>query len=56
MPGGRARAGGRSNSPEGVPGDNRTEIISPANKQYKDRKSLAGVPSASRVPDGFKKK
>ena len=24
--------------PEGVPEDNRTEIISPANEQYKDRK------------------
>ena len=36
---------GRSSSASGVPevgaADNRTEIISPANKQYKDRKSLA---------------
>ena len=41
---------GSSNSPSGVPGaDNRTEILSPANEQYKDRKSLAAVPVALRA-------
>ena len=45
-----------------VPEDNGTQIISAANKQYKGRKSLAGVPGAEavpfalkRVPDSFKK-
>ena len=33
-----------------VPGaDNRTEILSPANEQYKGRKSLAAVPEALRA-------
>ena len=43
-------------------GGYRTEIVSPANKQYKGRKSLAGVPIVPRsrleacgVPDGCKK-
>ena len=47
------RPKGRSNSAARVPGaDNRTEILSPANEQYKGRKSLAAVPKARRaVPE-----
>ena len=39
-----------SNCASRVPGaDNRTEILSPANEQYKGRKSLAAVPEALRA-------
>ena len=45
-----------SNCASRVPGaDNRTEILSPANEQYKGRKSLAAVPEALRAlqrPEG----
>ena len=42
-------ASGRSNCASRVPGaDNGTEILSPANEQYKGRKSLAAVLEAPR--------
>ena len=52
-----------SNCPSGVPdalkrvpgADNRTEIISPANEQYKGRKSLAAVPKARRAVPGARR-
>ena len=45
-----------SNCASRVPGaDNRTEILSPANEQYKGRKSLAAVPKARRAVPGARR-
>ena len=44
---------GCSNSPEGAPGaENRTEILSPANEQYKGRRSLRAVQALKRDSRG----
>ncbi len=44
-PAGVPEAEGRSNCPAGGPEDNRTEILSPANEQYKGREAAGYSPS-----------
>ena len=53
-PAGGPEACGCSKSPSGVPrADNRTEIISPANKQYKGRKGLAVLRASQALKRAF---
>ena len=53
-PSGGPEACGCSKSPSGVPrADNRTEIISPANKQYKGRKGLAVLRASQALKRAF---